>query len=158
MGAIRGSSSDRAGRSGGVSRSCALAIIAGRSMGDILTGPGRNESLRMPAGLPLGRLVDARRDGVLRLVDEYLARLRRKLAEAKRARLRQAGVENPHFAWAGPLDPGQPHDDRVQGPTLRLESDNTQEEANPVHPVWHDPGLRFGDALREHHERGRVRT
>lgn len=135
-----------------------LAIIADRSMGDILTGPGREESLRTPAGLPLGRLADARRDGVLRLVDEYLMRLRKELAEVERARLREAGVENLHFAWAGAPDPGRPHYYRIHGPTLLLEYDNTQEEANHIHTVWHDPGLSFGDALKDHYERGHVRT
>jgi hypothetical protein len=134
------------------------AIIAERSMGDILTGPGREESLRAPMGLPLGRLADARRDAVLRLIDKYLLRLRKELAEACRARLREAGVENLHFAWAGPLDPGRPHYYRIHGPTLLLEYDNTQEEANHVHTVWHDPGLSFGDALKDHYERGHVRT
>jgi hypothetical protein len=134
------------------------AIIAGRSMGDILTGPGREESLRVPMGLPLGRLADVWRDGVLRLVDEYLLRLRQELAEVERTRLREAGIENLHFAWAGPLDPGKPHYYRIHGPTLLLEYDNTQEEANHVHTVWHDPGLSFGDALKDHYERAHVRT
>jgi hypothetical protein len=132
------------------------AIIADRSMGDILSGPGREESLRTPIGLSLGRLPDARRDAVVRLLDTYLNRLRRELAEMERTRLRQAGIESLHFAWAGSLDPGHPHYYRLHGPTLLLEYDNTQEDANHVHTVWHDPGLAFGDALRTHYERGHV--
>jgi hypothetical protein len=133
------------------------AIIADRSMGDILSGPGREESLRIPTGLSLGRLPDARRETVLRLLDTYLDRLRPELAEMERARLRQAGVESLHFAWAGSLDPSHPHYYRLHGPTLLLEYDNSQEEANHVHTVWHDPGLAFGDTLREHYERGHPR-
>ena len=94
-------------------------------MGDILSGPGREESLRTPVGLPLNRLTDARRDAVLALVDEYFGRLRAELADIERARLREAGVGNLHFAWAGPLDPGQPHYYRIHGPSLLLEYDNT---------------------------------
>ncbi len=133
------------------------AIIADRSMGDILSGPRREESLRTPTGLPLGRLADARREAVVRLLDEYLGRLRRELAEAERVRLRQAGIDNLHFAWAGALDPGQPHYYRIHGPTLLLEYDNTQEDANHIHTVWHDLGLSFGDALKDHYEHGHVR-
>ena len=134
------------------------AIIADRSMGDILAGPGREESLRTPVGLPLGRVSDARRGAVLRLLDIYLGRLRPELAEMERVRLREAGIETLHFAWAGALDPGRPHYYRLHGPTLLLEYDNSQEQANHVHTVWHDPGLSFGDALRDHYERGHRRT
>jgi Protein of unknown function (DUF3500) len=134
------------------------AILADRSMGDILSGPGREESLRTPIGLPLRRLSDARRNAVVALVQEYLVRLRRELADVELARLREAGVENLHFAWAGALDPGQPHYYRIHGPTLLLEYDNTQENANHIHSVWHDPRLSFGgDALRDHYERSHER-
>ena len=135
-----------------------LAIIADRSMGDILSGPGREESLRRPAGLPLGRLPDGRRDAVLRLMDTYLGRLRPELAEMERVRLREAGIENLHFAWAGSLAPDRPHYYRLHGPTLLLEYDNSQDQANHIHTVWHDPGLSFGDALRNHYERGHPRA
>jgi hypothetical protein len=135
------------------------AIIADRSMGDILSGPGREESLRTPVGLPLTRLTDARRDAVLALVDEYFGRLRAELADVERARLREAGVGNLRFAWAGPLDPGQPHYYRIHGPSLLLEYDNTQEDANHIHTVWHDPGLSFGgDALRDHYNRSHLKV
>lgn len=128
------------------------AILADRSMGNILSGPGREESLRTPIGLPLGRLSDARRNAVVALVKEYLVRLRRELANVEVARMREAGVENLHFAWAGALVPGQPHYYRIHGPTLLLEYDNTQEGANHIHSVWHDPGLSFGRrrAARDH--------
>jgi hypothetical protein len=133
------------------------AIIADRSMGDILSGPGREESLRTPAGLPVARLADARREAVLRLVDEYLGRLRRELACAERLRLCEAGIENLHFAWAGGLDPGLPHYYRLHGPTLLVEYDNSQEQANHVHTVWHDPNLSFGDVLGDHYAHGHRR-
>ena len=134
------------------------AIIADRSMGDILSGPGREESLHTTVGLPLGRLTDSRREAVLALVDEYLGRLRLELAGVERARLREAGVENLHFAWAGPLDPGKPHYYRIHGPSLLLEYDNTQKDASHIHTVWHDPGLGFGgDALRDHYDRNHMK-
>ena len=79
--------------------------------------------------------------------------MRRELADAERVRLRETGIENLHFAWAGALDPGQPHYYRIHGPSLLLEYDNTQENANHIHTVWHDPGLSCGgDALRNHYE------
>ena len=57
-----------------------------------------------------------------------------------------------HFAWAGGLEPGQPHYYRVQGPRLLVEYDNTQRGVNHVHAVWRDPDGDFGgDVLAEHH-------
>ena len=54
--------------------------------------------------------------------------------------MHEAGLERVHFAWAGPLDPGQAHYYRLHGPTLLIEYDNTQNDANHIHSVWHDPG------------------
>ena len=56
---------------------------------------------------------------------------------------------------AGALEPGQAHYYRVHGPTLLAELDNTQNDANHIHSVWHDPRNDFGaDLLRAHYERG----
>ena len=43
----------------------------------------------------------------------------------------------------------------LHGPTLLIEYDNTQNSANHIHSVWHDPVNDFGaDLLRAHYERG----
>jgi hypothetical protein len=43
----------------------------------------------------------------------------------------------------------------VHGPTLLIEYDNTQNNANHIHSVWHDPKRDFGlDLLRAHYEHG----
>jgi hypothetical protein len=43
----------------------------------------------------------------------------------------------------------------VHGPTLVIEYDNTQNDANHIHSVWHDPVNDFGaDLLRAHYEHG----
>lgn len=134
----------------------ARAVIADRSMGDILTGPGRESALATPEGLAAEHLSEARRDGLMRLVEAYAHRLRPDLAERELARVRQAGVERLHFAWAGSLQPGRPHYYRIHGPTLLIEYDCTQDDANHVHTVWHDPtGRDFGDdPLRRHYDHG----
>jgi Protein of unknown function (DUF3500) len=44
---------------------------------------------------------------------------------------------------------------RLHGPTLVIEYDNTQNQANHIHSVWHDPSRDFGaDLLRRHYEHG----
>jgi uncharacterized protein DUF3500 len=53
---------------------------------------------------------------------------------------------------AGPVDPKRPHYYRLRGPTLLIEYDNTQNNANHIHSVWHDPRHDFGaDVLGAHY-------
>ena len=67
------------------------------------------------------------------------------------AKIEKSGLEAAHFAWAGGLEPGQPHYYRVQGGTFVLEYDNTQNDANHVHSVWRDFAHDFGaDLLGKH--------
>ena len=131
------------------------AIIATQSLGDIVSGPGRGESLTRPAGLPLADMSAEQRAQALRLVEEYARNMRPDLADEQLRRIREAGVERLHFAWAGPIDPGHAHYYRIHGPTVLIELDNTQNDANHIHSVWHDPRNDFGaDLLRAHYERG----
>ena len=56
-----------------------------------------------------------------------------------------------HFAWAGSLQPREPHYYRLQARTFVVEYDNTQDDANHVHTVWRDPAADFGaELLRDH--------
>jgi hypothetical protein len=130
-------------------------VIAAQSLGDIVTGPGRADSLATPAGLPLADMTGEQRSLAVQLIEAYARNLRSELAEHELGRMREAGLERVHFAWAGPLDPGRAHYYRLHGPTLLVEFDNTQNNANHIHSVWHDPRRDFGqDLLRAHYERG----
>ncbi|MBR7744376.1 DUF3500 domain-containing protein [Phycicoccus sp. BSK3Z-2] len=63
----------------------------------------------------------------------------------------EAWLDEVHVAWAGPLEPGQPHYYRLQAPGLLVEWDNTQRDANHAHSVWRDPDRDFGlDVLARH--------
>src|SRR5262245_5214812 len=129
-------------------------VIAGQSLGDIVSGPGRSERLTTPAGLPAADFTTPQREILMRLVEEYARSMRAEVAEEELRRIREAGVERLHFAWAGPLQAGQAHYYRVHGPTVLIELDNTQNDANHIHSVWLDPRQAFGlDALRGHYAR-----
>lgn len=131
----------------------AKAIIAAKAFDDIITGPGREHSLRQPAGLALAAMTEPYRNLVMRIIEEFVGTMRSAAAEVERKRIREAGLERIHFAWAGSLEPRQPHYYRLHGPTLVIEYDNTQNEANHIHSVWHDPARDFGaDLLRRHYE------
>jgi len=128
-------------------------VIAAGSPGDIVSGPGRADSLKTPAGVPLGELTAGQRGLALRLVETYARNMRTDIADDELRRMREAGGENIRLAWAGPIDPRQPHYYRLHGPTLLIEYDNSQNRANHIHSVWHDPRNDFGvDPLRAHYE------
>ena len=127
-------------------------VIAAQSFGDIVAGPGRRESLTTPAGVPAGELTPAQREALMKLVEAYARNMRSEVAGEELRRLQEAGLERVHFAWAGPLDAG-PHYYRIHGPTLLVEFDNSQNDANHIHSVWHDPRNNFGtDLLRAHYD------
>jgi hypothetical protein len=74
------------------------------------------------------------------------------LAAFEWGKLERAGIDGVHFAWAGPEKRGQPHYYRLQGPSLLVEYDNTQNDANHIHSVWRDPNNDWGaDLLRQHY-------
>jgi hypothetical protein len=130
-------------------------LIAERSLGDIVSGPGRVDSLRQPAGIPAAELTPAQRERLERLLDEYVRNMRADVADQELRGIRDAGLERLHFAWAGPLEPGHAHYYRIHGPTVLIELDNTQNDANHIHSVWHDPANGFGaDLLRAHYQHG----
>jgi hypothetical protein len=129
------------------------AILQPRSFGDILTGPGREDSLREPQGIALAAMDSVQRGQIFDLVEAYVRNMRPSVAEAQMRDLRDAGLEKLHFAWAGSTTPDAPHYYRLHGPTLIIEYDNTQSGGNHAHSVWHDPRDGLGrDLLRRHHE------
>ena len=76
----------------------------------------------LPVGCPrrgvLG--VTAVQDGVA-----YTSVMADDIAADRFAEIREAGLDDIGFAWAGPVERGEPHYYRVQGPTFLIEYDNT---------------------------------
>jgi hypothetical protein len=133
----------------------ARAIIASTSLGNIITEPGREDALRERQGLPLAAMGEGLRNLALELLATYAQNLRGPLAEAELARMRAAGLDEVHFAWGGPLEGGHANYWRLHGPVTLIEYDNTQNNANHIHSVWHDLTRNFGrDLLREHYAHG----
>ncbi len=108
---------------------------------------------RAPKGLSAAELRGAQRDLLRQLLGVYVGRVPDELIEAESAKY--AGdddLDALRFAWAGGLEPGQPHYYRVQGTRLLAEYDNTQRGVNHVHTVWRDLDDDFaGDALAAHY-------
>jgi hypothetical protein len=129
------------------------AVIDAKAPADILLMPGKVPGPLEPAGIAWGKL-DADQQALLwKLVEVYAGRLRGDLAKQDLEKVAAAGKEKLVFAWAGGLEAGQGHYYRVQGPTFTIEYDNTQNNANHVHSVWHDHASNFGEDLLKQHYR-----
>ncbi|MGF1535722.1 MAG: DUF3500 domain-containing protein [Elainellaceae cyanobacterium] len=128
------------------------ALLANQSFGDILAGPTPS-GIEEAEGLRLGDMDTASRDRAIRLLEVYVGNLQSDLAARQLQRIRSAGVDPIRFAWAGAVEPRQGHYYRLQGPVALIEYDNTRNDANHIHSVWHDLEHGFGvDALRAHYE------
>ena len=106
-----------------------------------------------PEGIPAGQMNKQQKALLEKLIDEYLARMPQDVAEERSKKMRDAGFDKIHFAWAGGVNKGDPHYYRIQSPTFLIEYDNTQNNANHIHSVWRDFNGDFGeDLLREHYQ------
>lgn len=98
---------------------------------------------RSPKGIAVSTLDGAQRDVLDALLDAYYHRLPDGLADGEKARV-AATIDELHFAWAGSIEPREPHYYRLQGPELFVEYDNTQRDVNHVHTVWRNLRSDFG--------------
>jgi hypothetical protein len=130
----------------------AIAIFDKTAPRDILTTNIRRADPLKPEGLPFSKLKKEQKDLLNKLLEEYLSRMPQDIADERRKKLRDAGVDKIHFAWAGGLERGEGHYYRLQGPTFLIEYDDTQNNANHIHSVWRDFNGDFGaDLLRAHY-------
>ena len=130
-----------------------IAIIATNAPPDIITSNARKAKSLEPLGISAAKLLPPQKELLMKLLQEYVLRYRNEIAELELKKIRAAGDEKIHFAWAGGLAPGQGHYYRIQGPTFLMEYDNTQNNANHIHTVWRDFENDFGeDLLRKHYE------
>jgi hypothetical protein len=127
------------------------AIIDKTAPGDMLTMANVDIKPLSPSGVMADAMTAAQRDQLMKLLDVYIGFMPADVAAERLARVKKAGVEKIGFAWAGPVERGQKHYYRVQGPTFLIEYDNTQNDGNHIHSVWRDFSGDFGrDLLREH--------
>jgi hypothetical protein len=130
----------------------AVAVVTTEAPRDIITGNARAIDPLEPPGIPISDLRPEQVDQLVSLVDEYLSRMADDLASARRSAIDASDRSRIAFAWAGSLEPGEPHYYRIQGPSFLVEYDNTQSNANHIHSVWRDFDGDFGrDLLREHY-------
>ncbi len=137
-----------------------VAIFQSEAPEDILTGTNRDATLQTYQGISISSLNQTEQLPVfMRPLREYVYNATPIVAEYQIKRIEDAGIENLYFGWAGSRTPGEGHYYRIHGPTILIEYDNVQNEANHVHSVWRDMQHDFGgsyhpdsDLLRKHYE------
>ncbi|MEX2531906.1 MAG: DUF3500 domain-containing protein [Gemmatimonadota bacterium] len=131
----------------------ARAVISATAPGDIITANQRRALLESIEGIPFADLTPEQQAVFERLLAEYVENFDPQIAHPRFARIRELGMDRLHFAWAGSLEVGEPHYYRIHGPSVLIEYDNIQNDANHIHSVWRDLENDFGDdLLRFHYE------
>lgn len=132
----------------------ARATISAQTFGDIITRSDPTVKPMSFAGLPAAEMTTVQQRQLRRLLEVYAGRMTDSSAHGQLQRIDGAGFERLHFAWAGAHQPRQPHYYRIHGPTVLVEYDNSQGNANHIHTVWRDLENDFGgDLLRRHYAR-----
>lgn len=130
------------------------ALISEKAFPDIVTFVSRRAYIEKPGGILYAALNKEQQEKLLALVEVYVRRYTKLFADVMLNEIRTAGLEKLQFAWAGSLKPGAGHYYRIQGPTIIIEYDNTQHNANHIHSVLRDLKLDFGgDELLAHYEK-----
>lgn len=131
----------------------AVAVFDPKAPADIFSMANRKADPLKPEGIAFSQLNKQQQDLLNQLVNEYLARMPQDVAAERTKKLRDAGWDKLHFAWAGGINKNEPSYYRVQGSTFLIEYDDTQNNANHIHSVWRDFNGDFGaDLLREHYK------
>ena len=108
-----------------------------------------------PGGITYAEMNPSQQQLFLQLINIYIQRNTKLFADDMLKEIQQAGLDKLHFAWAGAHEPsiGKAHYYRIQGPTIIIEYDNSQNNANHVHTVLRDLKNDFGgDELLEHYK------
>lgn len=118
---------------------------------DVLITEADAEALRFerenPRGVAMGEMEPEARERFEALLGCYLNRAAPPWRAEAEERIREAGIDQLHFAWAGGTDYDHGHYYRIQGPVTLIEFNNTEGDANHVHSVWRDLERDFARGL-----------
>jgi hypothetical protein len=102
-----------------------------------------------PKGLPAAKMAEKQRDLLVKLLQAYADRMPGDVAQREMEQVKAGGIDKVHFAYAGSLEPGQPHTYRIQGPSfvvefLNVQADSARNPANHIHSAWRSLKGDFG--------------
>lgn len=128
------------------------AVVSENAYSDILSENKRRATLLTPKGISSREMNERQKKIFMSLLDVYVKNYELGFSTTLMNKIKEAGIENLSFGWAGSLKPGKGHYYRIQGPMLLIEFDNTQNNANHIHSVVRDLTNDFAeDILREHY-------
>lgn len=127
------------------------AIISDEAPSDILTRNSRRASPITQVGILARELSGQQMEILVALLRTYTSNMPDGLSASRINRMRDSGMKNISFAWAGGMNSPGPHYYRVQGASFLIEYDNTQNQANHIHSVWRDFNGDFGEDLLAAH-------
>lgn len=119
--------------------------------GDIITQNKRKIEGIETKGIAFNELTPNQQQLFMQLLEAYIGNYIFEFSETFREKIRNAGFDNLHFAWAGGLQPGMANYYRIHGPMLLIEYDNTQNNANHIHTVIRDLTNDYAADLLEQH-------
>ncbi|MBX3401087.1 MAG: DUF3500 domain-containing protein [Gemmataceae bacterium] len=94
-----------------------------------------------PVGVAAAKLTESQKKTLWNLIEAYANRIPSDAAAEELARVKSAGLEKVHFAYAGDPTPGKGYTYRVHGPTfviefLNMQADGAKNPANHIHSAW----------------------
>ncbi len=131
------------------------AVSKSGAPGDIITFVSREAKIESNEGITYATLTPSQQSLLMKLISIYIHRYTKLFADDMIRELNAAGLTNLRFLWAGAQSgEGKGYYYRIQGPTIIIEFDNTQGNANHIHSVVRDLKDDFGgDALLEHYKK-----
>jgi len=131
------------------------ALWQGDAPNEILTLVSRKPIIENKKGISYSEMNASQQQKFLALINVYIDRSTKLFADDMRKELKDAGLDKLIFSWAGAQQPqiGKAHYYCIQGPTIIIEYDNSQNNANHAHSVLRDLKHDFGDdPLLEHYK------
>jgi hypothetical protein len=129
----------------------AIARFAETAPGDMLT-TNEPEAKRLDhKGITYAVLTESQKKAFSDLLQLYLDHYEAEFSKTFKQKIENSGMDQLSFSWAGSLEKGEGHYYSIQGPTLLIEYDNTQNNNNHVHTIVRDFENDFGDDLLQKH-------
>lgn len=131
-----------------------VAIFSNQALPEIVIGNAKEARLLEPRGIFYKDLTLEQKRAFIRLVDVFVKNYELGFSSRLWDKITKAGIDQLSFAWAGAVEPGKGTYYRIEGPTIVIEYDNTQTNANHVHTAVRDITNDFAmDVLREHYRK-----
>ncbi len=128
------------------------SVMLPKAPEEVFTVPDASLELGTPQGVFGKEMTPSQQFLFQQVVEQVVRTLRGELADDVRAAISGDALREVSFAWAGSFERGKGHYYRIHGPSFIIEYDNTQNEANHAHIVWHSLHDNFGlDTLRRHY-------